>query len=239
MLSILDLFNETCLSVTADGLSAALGVSQPTGYRYIKLLVDAGLLQRAEDSRYTLGPRVIVLDHYIRQADPVLRVAIPVMAELVEKTGFDCVMSGLYGTQVLDTHREMGKSPEVLSYGRGRPRPLFLGAAPKVILGCFPSPQLRRLFNARTVEIAQAGLPQDWDSFRKYFTAIRKAGHYVSFGELEPRLAAVAAPVLKPDGTVCGALSMVNAMTRMSVVDTGKLAQLVMDGARTISDRLN
>lgn len=105
MLSVLDLFSDQQLTWTAEGITEALQLSLPTGYRYLKMLVDAGLLQRAAGSQYTLGPRIIVLDHYIRMADPVLKHGVPFMAELVEKTGFDCVISGLYGQQVLDTHR--------------------------------------------------------------------------------------------------------------------------------------
>lgn len=238
MLSVLDLFDERKLSVSPEEIAAELDVSLPTGYRYVKMLVDAGLLQRAEESRYTLGPRVMVLDHYIRRADPVLRAGIATMAELVEKTGFDCVMSGLYGTQVLDTHREMGKNPAQLAYGRGRPRPLFQGAAPKVILAHFASPQLRRLFEQRGEEAARHGLSSEWGEFRRYFSAIRKAGHYLSVGELEPQLAALAAPVLGPDGSAPAAVSLVMDVQRLSVIDTGKLAQLVMQAAQRIGERL-
>ena len=126
------------------------------------MLTDAGLPQRAADAHYTLGPRIIVLDHYIRLGDPVLQHGVPLMRELVEQTGLDCVISSLYGHQVLDTHREFGTAQATLSYGRGRPRPLFFGAAPKVILSCFTPAQLHRVFDERQDEIAQAGLPTDW-----------------------------------------------------------------------------
>jgi DNA-binding IclR family transcriptional regulator len=111
MLSVLDLFSDQRLTWTPEEITEALQVSLPTGYRYVKMLVDAGLLQRAADPHYTLGPRIIVLDHYIRQADPVLQHGVPFMQELVEQTGFDCVLSALYGQQVLDTHRELAKRP--------------------------------------------------------------------------------------------------------------------------------
>ena len=62
MLSVLDLFSDHQLTWTAEGITEALQVSLPTGYRYVKMLVDAGLLQRAADSHYTLGPRIIVLE---------------------------------------------------------------------------------------------------------------------------------------------------------------------------------
>ena len=134
MLSVLDLFSDQRLQWSAEDISEALQVSLPTGYRYVRMLTESGLLQHSADSQYTLGPRIIVLDHYIRQADPVLQHGIPFMKELVAQTGLDCVVSALLGQQLLDTHRELGQAPANLSYGRGRPRPLFKGGAPKVIL---------------------------------------------------------------------------------------------------------
>ena len=72
MLSVLDLFSDQRLQWSAEDISEALQVSLPTGYRYVRMLTESGLLQHSADSQYTLGPRIIVLDHYIRQADPVL-----------------------------------------------------------------------------------------------------------------------------------------------------------------------
>lgn len=239
MLNVLDLFDETNLGLTPEDIAARLGVSLPTSYRYVRLLLQAGLLQRVEDSRYSLGPRVILLDYYIRKADPVLRAGLPIIRELVEATGFDCVVTELFGMQVLDTYREVGESPEELAYGRGRPRPLFGGAAPKVLLSNFGSAQLKKVFEARGDELARDNLPTDWSEFRRYFSAIRKAGHYVSVGQLEPQLAAVAAPILKTDGGAWAALSVVFNTSRLAIVDVQKLVQLVTDAATRIASRLN
>jgi DNA-binding IclR family transcriptional regulator len=238
MLSVLDLFSEGRLTWTAEAITEALEVSLPTGYRYVKMLVDAGLLQRAADSHYTLGPRIIVLDHYIRMADPVLQTGVPYMKELAANTGFDCVLSGLYGDQLLDTHRELGSTPAVLSYGRGRPRPWFQGAAPKVILASLPTAQLHREFDKRHGDIVRAGLPADWSAFRKYYSQIRKAGHYFSNGELESNLAALAAPLQKSDGTVLGAISLVTSVQRMALIDLPKLSQLLMRTGQDIVTRI-
>jgi DNA-binding IclR family transcriptional regulator len=238
MLSVLDLFSDQQLNWTAEDIATTLDVSLPTGYRYVKLLADAGLLQRTADSHYTLGPRVIVLDHYIRMADPVLQQAVPFMKELVAATGFDCVLSGLYGNQVLDTHREFGAAPATLNYGRGRPRPLFLGGAPKVILAGFGPAQLHKILDTHAQEVAAAGLPTDWPAFRRHYSAIRKRGHYLSIGELEPHLAAMAAPIYRPDGDIAAAISLVSTVARMSVMDQERLAQLLGRAAQDITARL-
>lgn len=239
MLSVLDLFSDQRLHWNAEDISEALGVSLPTSYRYVKTLSDAGMLRRGPDAQFTLGPRIVVLDHYIRQADPVLQRGIPFMRELVNQTGFDCVVSGLYGDQLLDTHREYGSMPADQSYGRGRPRPLFLGAAAKVILAGMPPPQLHRLLDSHVAEVAAAGLPTDWPAFRRYYSQIRKDGHYFSNGELEANLAAIAVPLYQLDGSVIGALSLVTTVQRMAVIDLSKLTPLIQRAAQEISARLH
>jgi len=238
MLSVLDLFSEQRLHWSADAISEALQVSLPTGYRYVKMLTEAGLLQRSGDAQLTLGPRIVELDHYIRQADPVLQQGLPFMKELVALTGLDCVVSSLLGERLLDTHREYGSAPADLSYGRGRPRPLFLGAAPRVILAHLPTAQLRRLKDAHPDEVAAAGLPADWAEFRRGYARVRKNGFYFSNGELEANLAALAVPLLCADGSVAGALSLVSTVQRMAVIDTAKLTPLLQRAAADICARL-
>jgi DNA-binding IclR family transcriptional regulator len=239
MLGVLELFSDQRLHWSAEDIAETLGVSLPTTYRYLKTLSEAGLLQRVADAQFTLGPRIIVLDHFIRQADPVLQCGVPFMKELVAQTGFDCVISSLHGSQLLDTHREYGATPPDLSYGRGRPRPLFQGGAPKVILAGLPTAQLHKIFDAHPAEIAAAGLPTDWPAFRRYYSQIRKNGFYFSNGELEPNLVAIAVPLQQADGSVIGALSLVTTVQRMAVIDRAKLTPLIQRAAREISARLH
>lgn len=239
MLGVLDLFDNTHLTRTAEDIAEALGVSLPTSYRYVRMLLHAGLLQRVEDSHYALGPRIIMLDHYIRLADPVLQAGLPILRELSAATGFDCVVTGMFGLQMLDTHRETGGTPRELAYGRGRPRPLFMGGAAKVLLSTFSSTQLKKLFESHHQELVRCGLPAEWSEFRRYYAAIRKAGHYVARGELEPNMCSVAAPILKSDGSAWAAIALVFEASRLAIVDLDKTVHLIADAAARIGGRLN
>ena len=93
-------------------------------------------------------------------------------------------------------------------------------------------------FDAHLYDIANAGLPTEWSAFRKYYSAIRKAGYYFSSGELEQNLAAVAVPLHKGDGTLLGALSLVTSVPRMAVIDLPKLTQLLTRTAQEITARI-
>ena len=115
------------------------------------------------NAAYALGPKIITLDHCIRVADPtILQVAKPLMRELVSKTGFDCITTGWFGNQILDTHREYGVTLVPLPlYDRGRPRPLFAGSAPKLILASLPSARLRKVFEGHHQQALAAKLPSE------------------------------------------------------------------------------
>lgn len=235
MLAVLDLFDNEHPTWAADEICEALNYSRPTGYRYVKELVAAGLLMRLAGSVYSLGPRIIVLDYNIRQNDPVLHVAMPIMREVVETTGCDCVLSGLFGTQILDTHRETGIEGLRLSYGRGRPRPLFKGAAPKVMIASLPKPRLKKLYTRFAAEIRDVGLGATWAEFHRYMSDVRKRGYYVSRGELESALCSVAAPVFGPDHDVIAGLAIVTSVKRFETLDKNVLITLVRQAAERLS----
>ena len=238
MLSILDLFAADHPQWSAEEVCESLDFSRPTGYRYVKELVDAGLLQRVSNGYYVLGPRIILLDYQIRMADPVLRAAIPLMRDLVEQTGCDCVISAIYGNQLLDIHRESGNEHLDLSYGRGRPRPLFQGAAPKVILSALPRTRLKKIYDGFADEIAQRGLGQDWEGFRAFMAKVRKTGYYLSIGELEADLSAIAAPLMSSDTDVVGAISLVTSTKRMQLMDRAMVTELIQRNAAFISAQI-
>lgn len=240
MLCVLDLFDENQTMLTVEAISDRLAVSRPTSYRYVRILLDASLLQYAGNAAYALGPKITMLDHCIRVTDPMLQAARPLMRALTEQTGFDCIASGWFNNQVLDTHREHGSESVVLpAYDRGSVRPPFLGAGPKLILASLPTAQLRQLFETRHAEILAAGLPGEWAEFRKYYAAIRRAGHYLSHGEGHPQFVGVGVPIANPkDSLRHDVLVVVFNKSRMSIVDTDKLIGLTRETASAISGRI-
>ncbi|HEY9066375.1 MAG TPA: IclR family transcriptional regulator C-terminal domain-containing protein [Burkholderiaceae bacterium] len=131
------------------------------------------------------------------------------MDDLAKKTRLDAVLSTIYGTKLVDTYRASADSALRLSYGRGRPRPLFLGAAPKVILAFMARPQLVRIYESCAAEAASCGLGASWSEFRSRLTEIRQQGFYWSRGELEAKVSGAAVPVINAEGDIAAALALV------------------------------
>lgn len=226
--AILDLFTSERPIWQPDEVNEALGYSRPTGYRYVKELVDAGMLQKVSAGRYALGGRIIVLDYQLRQTDPVVLAAGPAMHRLTDATGFDAVLTVMFaGPRVIDVHRVNAQEALQLAYGRGRPRPLFRSGAPKVLLAHLARGPLVKIHAANAEEIAANGMGRNWAEFRAILTHIRKAGFYRSLGELEAGVGAMAVPVFNPDGDCVAALALVGSAKRWRpVADEELLAPL-------------
>ena len=235
--AILNLFGEQHPVWHADEINAALGYTRATGYRYVKELVEAGFLQKVSAGRYSLGPRIIELDYQLRRSDPVLLAAVPVMEELAKKARLDAVLSTIFGDRLVDTHRASADSTLQLGYGRGRPRPLFRGAAPKVILAHMPRSRLVKIFKVHAAEAAAAGLGPDWSGFRARLTEIRRQGCYFSRGELEAGVSAVAVPIFDADGDISAALALVGQSDAVEQVGARRLRSLLERSREDIRTR--
>ncbi len=238
-LAILDVFTPEHPVWQTDELIAALSYTRPTGYRYIRELVAAGFLQKVAAGRYALGARIVVLDHQLRQTDPVLQAAAPHLASLAADTGLDVVLSAMFNGQVVDTFRTGAHIDLELAYGRGRIRPLFRGAAPKVLLAWLPRPQLIRVHRQHPQEIAEAGLGNDWPDFRRHLAEIRREGFYLSLGELEPAVGAAAVPLCDSAGDALAALALVGTLAQLEDTGAPALRQALQAAAGRIQADLH
>src|SRR5450631_1236728 len=97
VLAVLELFSRERPVWHADQINEALSYSRATGYRYVKDLMEAGFLQKVAAGYYALGPRIIQLDYQLRQSDPVLQAAVPIVESLASRTGLDVVLSAIFG----------------------------------------------------------------------------------------------------------------------------------------------
>src|SRR5690606_23429502 len=103
-----------------------------------------------------------------------------------------------------------------LTYGRGRPRPMFRSGAPKVLLAWMERGPLVKIHEQLSEDIAANGMGRNWSEFRAYLTDIRRRGFYRSLGELQPGVGAMAVPVFNADEDCVGALAIVGSAARIA-----------------------
>lgn len=237
MIDVLDLYSESDTLLSAEDIAERLQVSRPTAFRYVRELSHAGFLANY-GGRYSLGARIITLDYRIREADPVLKVARTTMQQLAAETSHGIILCRMYNHDIINVHHEMGYDRRTVSFGRGRPLPLFRGAVSKVMLAFLPTNRLRRLYEAHADHPDVSALAADWPAFRRYYASIRQQGHYISDEEVESDVVGIAAPVAIPDNGMSAALCLVVWRDRLDHVNLAGTAELVMRRAQHIGAAL-
>ena len=144
ILTVLDLYSTARPIINVDTISEELGFSKPTSYRYLKELVSAELLQRMSGTSgdYTLGPKIAVLDFISRTTDPLVTISIPFMKKIAERTEFCCLLTQLNQDSCIDVHHEIFKDTHLVSYGRGYPRPVYVGSSPRIFMAHLPKAKI-------------------------------------------------------------------------------------------------
>lgn len=212
LLQVLQLFTMDDPEWSIQDACQELGLSQSTAYVYFRDLVDAGLLVRSRTGHYNVGPAVIAYDRVTRHCDPVVALGQPLMKNLTISAGIDCValLCRLYRMTVLCVSQEStARARFAVSYERGRPMPLFRGAASKVILAQVERRKLHRYYDEFVSDIAKAGLGQTWREFKASLRRIRATPFFTTTGELDEGRVGISAPVFSAEGEVLGSLSLV------------------------------
>jgi len=236
---VLKLFTLERSEWTVEDAAVALHVSTSSAYRYFSTLTEAGLLTTVASGHYTLGPAIIQYDRQIQLTDPLLNAAKPIMADLMRFAPPDStvLLCRIFRETVLCVHQAVeADRPARVSYERGRPMPLFRGATSKIILAHFPLRDMRRLYESHHAQIMEAGLGDGWETFRKAMAKMRKAGHAVTYAEVDPGRIGLAAPILEGHGRVLGSISYVVPEAEQRAVP--RLASLATAGAREIEQNM-
>lgn len=182
-LEVLNAFSDQNNVLTLKEISEKTGLYKSTILRLAGSLEAYGFLLRQADGRYRLGPSLWRLGSIYQNSfdsEKVIRPALAAIRDAINETAAFYIKSG---DSRICLYRENAKREICHHISEGAEIPLKRGAAGRVLLAYTGSP----------------GEP---------FETIRTQGWYLSKGERNPDLAAVAVPVLTPEGELKGALSV-------------------------------
>jgi DNA-binding IclR family transcriptional regulator len=236
MVGLLDLFNGNEALWTVEQMHARLGYTRSTLYRYLKVLTDAELLTSLPDAGYVPGPRIIELDYEIRRRDPLIVASTPIMTELVAEIPSIALLCRRYRDKVLCIHQVANSSVAIRStYERGKARPLFRGAASRIILAYLPPQHLQRLFDCQPEEFSSAQLGASLPEIRANLRTIRQRGWDHTIGQVTPGISGVAAPIFDGSRTILGSLSLSIHEKNVDAARLQVIADKVVFCARVVS----
>ena len=239
ILTVLNLFSVSRPIINVDVISEELGLSKPTSYRYLKELVATELLQRLSGTSgdYTLGSKIAVLDYISRTTDPLVQISIPFMQQIVERTEFCCLLTHLNRDSCIDLHQEVFNDLTLLAYGRGYPRPVFIGSSPKVIISYLPKQGILDYYQRFATELEQVGFAKDEAEFLLKMKQIKKQGYYFSNGELNPNVAGLSIPIKFSAKEPPLALTLLASKNRFEFVNLEKLIEILQENAALIEKK--
>ena len=227
MLRILDLIEDSPEPVSTDVMLEALGFTRSTLYRHLKILTETEMITSLPDSGFTLGPRIVELDYKMRQRDPLLAASQPLMIELAQSERGVALLCRRYKDRVLCIHQERGEVSFRSNYTRGLARPLFRGAASRVILAYLSGPTVMRLYADAPEAFAAAGLGTTQAEARTELRRIRAAGWDMTEAQVTPGVTGVAAPLLDCGGEVMGSLSLTLPARERSETERQRLGERI------------
>ena len=209
MIGVLDLFDGGAHCWTVEQMHEHFGYTRSTLYRYLKILSDAELLTSLPEAGYVLGPRIVEMDYEIRRHDPLIVASAPVMTELVSEIPGIALLCRRYRDKVLCVHQVANPSVAIQStYERGRPLPLFSGAASRIILAYLPPHHLQRLYEKNAREFAAGKLGTTLLDVRATLKDMRQRGWHSTAGQVTPGITGVAAPIFDGAKNILGSLSL-------------------------------
>lgn len=237
-MQILRAFSNDEPEFSVGSLSDRLDMHKSIVSRLVSDLCEWQMLERDPlTKKVRLGLGAFQLGMLVANQNPLHRLSLPLLGELVAKTRHTCHVSALDGTEMLVVASV--QSPDALRVilRLGDRRPLHATAAGKVLLANYP--------DAKANAIIAAGLRRLTDStitvpkvLREHFLKIRKDGVAWNEGESVAGAGAVAAPVFGFDGGAIGAISIVFPLGVVSASDRPKLSSAVKLTAKELSTAL-
>jgi DNA-binding IclR family transcriptional regulator len=215
-LTILGMFSDDRLHITAPEVADALGCAISTAYRYVQTLVSTSFLEEAPGGGFRLGLRVMELARLARRSYGISDLALPVMQALAAELGETVLLTRRVDDVVVCVERCGGADQLIrLSYERGSRLPINAGASALVLLAWLPEDELRKLLARQDLQQFTKSTLTDTDALVKRANQIRADGYSVTVAEVDPDATGIAAPVFDDNGEVTAALSVVAMRRRM------------------------
>ena len=220
-------------------LAERCGVSKGQVSKVLEAFADHGFLsQDPETRRYSVGVQSYTLGARFLTNDRLCRAAMPVMRELVTRTGHSARLSILHGDQVLYLIGLEGPLFVDTGWRAGTSLPVHSTSAGRVLLA-FMDPKLaQHLLSASPLLPVTEHTITDRVRIEKIVKEVRIKGYATQRSETTPGLGTIAVPVFDAQRQAIGALGIAFPSHVELAEDEVDIADRLHQAARTLSQRI-
>lgn len=216
VLDILLCFNADAPQRTTEELENLTGMPTSTIYRYLKVLVDKGFLEKAEVSGYRLGLRFFELSRAARSSNRDLRLtAIPSMKRIADKIIETVSLMRIFDKHAVCIESIEGQQVVRVTIEQGRMQPLYAGASSKVLLSSIDESEWDNYLPDKLQSLTPNTIV-DKQFLLEEICKVREQGYAVSDGEIDAGGRAIAVPLKNQQGKIVAALSIEGPFFRMT-----------------------
>lgn len=237
-LTILQMFTEERTDITAVEVADTLGVARSTAYRYLQTLVQSNFLSDTGRGGFRLGLRILDLGRIARKGLGLADMCVPVMRDLAERFNQTVLLTKLMGNAVVCIEREEARDQYVrLSYERGSILDINAGASALVLLAGCDETKARTILTSRPLHKFTENTLTEPDEIISRLLEIRADGYGISAGEVDPTAMGIAAPILRPNGDVIAAISVVLIRRLMTQAEIDAIVRAVVEAAADLTSK--
>lgn len=220
-------------------ISRAVGMHKSTAYRFLSTLNTLGYVyQDPETSRYSLGSKVVWLASTYLDSLDLRTLARPMLEKLVEESRETVHLAILDNLEVVYIDKVDGHQPVKMASRVGNRMPAHSTGLGKALLAHNDESQWPVYVNAKGLTSYTPNTITDANEFYSHLQGIKQRGYAIDNSENEDGIRCVAVPILDHTGKTIGALSISGWSLTMTPDRDDGMAQLALDTARLISERL-
>lgn len=238
-LSVLELFDQPGLELTAAEIGKRLGMNKTTAFRVLSVLEHANYLERARESGgYRLGFMLHRLGSLVEGTAVIQRRARPFLEELKQQCDETVHLVVLNKGEALYLDKIEGRKAIRVVSRVGMTLPAHCSGVGKALLAHLPEEEVDEIIRSKGLARFTPNTITDREALAAELRLVRRNGYAVDNEEIELGLKCVAAPIRDSSGRVVAAVSISGPKFRFDDGTMRELVSLLRRAAARISAAL-
>jgi IclR family pca regulon transcriptional regulator len=238
-LAVLEAFSEAGHPLTLSKIASALKANNTTATRLCYTLTELGFIQKDEQKRYHLTPKILTLGHAYISGLAWYEVAQYYLEKLFREVQETVSLSILEGSEIIYVLRIRKRKYLPFDIQVGTKLPVYCTAMGKVLMAMGPPQKTQSILKGLEFKSLTAHTITRLDKLLEELDKVRKNGYGINDEELSIGNRSVAAPILDEKGCAVAAIHIAVPTTNYSRSQMEKtLAPQVIKTAREISEAL-